>query len=664
MNEGSFHEALAWVAAHPAWTGLFVFVVAFLESLAVVGVLVPGAIMMVAFGAAITLDYMAFWPTVAWAVAGAIAGDLLSFWLGYRFKDGLTRCWPLSRHPELLQRGIVFFEKHGGKSVVLGRFVGPLRAIIPTVAGMLRMPLRRFLLANVLSALAWAPLYLAPGIILGVSLELASEVAGRLAVVFLGTLLALYLLIVLLRFVYRHTLPHLDALMSRLLNWSNRHPRLGHLSAAVIDPRHPETRSLSLLALLLVAATLAFVLLMHQLWGEPSPGSLSHLLASQLSGLHNPVADTVAGFFARLADPLVVTLFVTGLCGWFAAHRRWKAVGHLLASLLLPVLTLVLLKSLFALSMRGPAGTETFPISSLGLAVSVYGFTAIVLGGELAPRWRLSLYSATLLLVASMVFARLYLGLDWLAYSLSAILMSTVWFALLGIGYRRHTPDVRHRPTHVPAAAFFLFLAVLAAQAFFPEPAPAPSAVTTEEMASADWRAGAWRRLPRWRDDLRHAGNHPFNLQWAGSADDIIGMLEQAGWQRAPATDPRRLLQWFNPDAAADALPVLPQVHAGRYEDLRLVRPPNGDADHLDVIRLWRSRFVIAREARRLPLWFGTVSTLERGRVAGLNLLRTAPDFATPLARLRAALAHPGRNIRLFPATSDLLLVLPVKDTP
>jgi len=73
---------------------------------------------------------------------------------------------------------------------LFGRFVGPVRPVIPAVAGMMQMPAGRFLAVNVASALVWAPAYLLPGIAFGASLELAAEVAGRLAVLVLGILVA------------------------------------------------------------------------------------------------------------------------------------------------------------------------------------------------------------------------------------------------------------------------------------------------------------------------------------------------------------------------------------------------------------------------------------------------------------------------------------------
>jgi undecaprenyl-diphosphatase len=71
--------------------------------------------------------------------------------------------WPFTRSPELLPNGIRFFARHGGKSVFIGRFFGPVRAVIPLAAGVMRMRRDRFWFANVTSALVWAPMLLFAG---------------------------------------------------------------------------------------------------------------------------------------------------------------------------------------------------------------------------------------------------------------------------------------------------------------------------------------------------------------------------------------------------------------------------------------------------------------------------------------------------------------------
>ncbi len=162
-----FDQLLAWIHANPDWAGVVVFSVALVESLAVVGVVVPGVIILLGAGALIGAGVLEFWSIMLWATAGAVVGDGLSYWLGHHF-EYLTERWRWFRlHPDHLQRGIDFFAKYGDISIALGRFFGPIRAVVPLVAGLLRMPPKRFFIANVLSAFVWAPAYLAPGILLG-----------------------------------------------------------------------------------------------------------------------------------------------------------------------------------------------------------------------------------------------------------------------------------------------------------------------------------------------------------------------------------------------------------------------------------------------------------------------------------------------------------------
>jgi membrane protein DedA with SNARE-associated domain len=96
-------------------------------------------------------------------VIGAVVGDWLAYDLAARFKLAIVRIWPLSRHPELVSRGSTFFERWGVVAVFLGRFLGPLRAMVPIAAGVCGMSWVRFQIANATSALVWATGILAPG---------------------------------------------------------------------------------------------------------------------------------------------------------------------------------------------------------------------------------------------------------------------------------------------------------------------------------------------------------------------------------------------------------------------------------------------------------------------------------------------------------------------
>ena len=154
---------LDFISAHSGWAVAIMFVTAFGESFAFVSLLFPGTSLLIAAGALVAAGSLPYFPIMAGAIIGAVLGDTVSFWIGHRFGGGIARIWPFTRSPELLPSGIRFFAKHGGKSVFIGRFFGPVRAVIPLVAGIMRMPRGRFWFANVTSAMVWAPMLLFAG---------------------------------------------------------------------------------------------------------------------------------------------------------------------------------------------------------------------------------------------------------------------------------------------------------------------------------------------------------------------------------------------------------------------------------------------------------------------------------------------------------------------
>jgi undecaprenyl-diphosphatase len=158
---------LAFISAHSGWAGVVMFVTAFGESFAFLSLLFPGTALLIAAGTLVAAGSLSYWPILAGAILGAVLGDSVSFWIGGRLGDAVTRVWPFSRNPELLRTGVQFFERHGGASVFIGRFFGPVRAVIPLVAGIMRMPTRRFWVANIASALVWAPMLLFAGDVIG-----------------------------------------------------------------------------------------------------------------------------------------------------------------------------------------------------------------------------------------------------------------------------------------------------------------------------------------------------------------------------------------------------------------------------------------------------------------------------------------------------------------
>jgi membrane protein DedA with SNARE-associated domain len=155
-----FIEAItSLMREHEHWAAPIAFLVAFGESLCFASIIWPGWAILVGFSGALAASGVApgvLLPMVLAAGLGGALGYAVSYWIGAYFKDSIPKIWPFKNDPSLIPRGETFFNTYGAWSVFLGHFVGPVRAIIPVVAGMFRMPQIPFQIANTTSAFIWA----------------------------------------------------------------------------------------------------------------------------------------------------------------------------------------------------------------------------------------------------------------------------------------------------------------------------------------------------------------------------------------------------------------------------------------------------------------------------------------------------------------------------
>ena len=186
MDNAYFDAIHLWLQHNTDWTGPAIAMVACLESLVVVGIFLPGVAMLFALAAIAGAASISIYPILLWAFLGAVVGDGISYLFGYYYRERVRCWWPFNHHPKWLASGEDFFRKHGILSVVTGRFIGPVRPIIPAVAGMMGMVPGYFFTVNVLSALVWSPVYLLPGYLTGAALQWHDQVPDQLLAVLLA----------------------------------------------------------------------------------------------------------------------------------------------------------------------------------------------------------------------------------------------------------------------------------------------------------------------------------------------------------------------------------------------------------------------------------------------------------------------------------------------
>lgn len=409
----------AWLAANPHWLGLAVFLLAFTECLAVVGLLVPGTVLLFAV-AVLAGSHLPLGSTLLLALAGGLLGDLCSYGLGRRFHQGIRDLPVLREHPEWLEAAERHFARHGGVSLLVGRYIGPLRPLLPMVAGMLDMPLGRFFTISLLASAGWAVAYLLPGWATGAALRLplpegfwrdAALVAAGLGLLLLPTILG--------------------TLRERRLTTP-------------------------------LAALLGSALLLALLLGWRQLQALDQGLLTLVQGQRHPVLDQAMVIVTRLGD--LPTQLAAGLLlvGLLALARRWRAALFAGLALLGTALSNGLLKALIGRArpevLLDPLSSYSLPSGHSSAAFAFFMVLGLLAGRGEAGRWRLTWLLLAGLPAVLIALSRLYLGVHWPTDLLAGGLLAASWCAASLALIQRRSP----LPALPPRVWWLLLPALLA----------------------------------------------------------------------------------------------------------------------------------------------------------------------------------------------------------
>ena len=395
MDLSYFDAISVWLEQNNDWLGLVICLVAMLESLVAVGLLIPGVAMLFALGAIAGTGALDIYATLSWAIAGAIVGDGVSFWLGYKYHNKLRNLWPFKQYPHWLEKGESFFHTYGVLSVVIGRFVGPVRPLIPVVAGMMDMRPLTFYGVNVLSALGWAPVYLLPGFFTGAALSTEGLFPEQLFYL-LGSIVILATLLPALFFWYQQRFAYTYWLCAALC-------LLGFLSLLSLYLLNAETELNN----------------WAMDWFEP------------LKALDWWVPLMSRWTWLGAVPVLGVLLAVVMI--W--SYRQGTLKGFI--PLIWTVPAMVGSVWLFKWLVDNPRPTTmpdqdpfSFPSGHTTLAAFFICWMAAQLGSRLSIRKRAGLQMMALLLVSLVALSRLSLGVHWLGDVLAGVCLGLFWMLL------------------------------------------------------------------------------------------------------------------------------------------------------------------------------------------------------------------------------------------
>ena len=636
----------ALIATHPHWAGVLVFFVAASEAVVLVGMIIPGTPILLAVGGVIGLGHLPLMPILLWAAAGAIAGDGFSYWLGHTYREGLRQRWPFSRYPELIDRGERFFRRHGGKSVILGRFIPVLKPVVPAVAGIVGMPPLRFYVANALSAVIWSPAHILPGVLVGASLGLLHGVSPRLFVAAIAILVA----VVLIVWSARIAVVGIGPVLGRAHRWAFEracaHPgTLAHRLLAPFDPDHPGTPALVATLVILVAALLGFIWVFEDVLTGESLVQADRAISHFVTGLRNPWTDPAMIVVTSLGDSVVTASIALTILAWLAVHRAWRLVVVVISALILTGISVPLLKVLVHVprpeAMYSGIDTYSFPSGHTAMAATLYALAAWLIAGGLGVRARGGVYAASLAWVLCIAVSRIYLGAHWPSDVMAGFFLGTAIVAMAAGLYRNPARDGIRASWLAIVLVLTLAVAGLvhverSYQAQLARYVPREAFTVIGEF---DWWGGRWRDLPARRIDLAGESEEPLVLQWLGSPRALEARLLAVGWTRPPAWTLANAAGFLKPGTALAALPVLPTLQDGREPVLVLVKP--GDTPNLRwVLRAWRTDVEITGDGIVVRPLLVASFMQERETHPGrmLSVVRAAAQQAPPPASFFTAL--------------------------
>ena len=598
----------AWLQANPKSALFITMLISFTESLAIIGSIVPGSLTMTAVGMLAGSGVMRIDLTLLAAIVGAVAGDGASYALGYIYHEQLVKMWPFSKYPSLIFYGKEFFMKHGGKSVVIGRFIGPLRSIIPVIAGIMNMPKLLFFIANAISAVGWSILYVMPGYLVGAaSNQLSSEGAQRLFILIIVSLIIIWVASKIIHYTIRKLTHWYDENIDNICQWLSKHKKLKLLFR---DTKSIDGFTISLIlggTACLILTIIISLFVLQNTWIN----NLNSAVSFFFQGIRTHYIDVVLIIINLITSPLpILCVFCIVLIASLFA-RDFRLTRFLLSLGGTAILAVYVISSVIDV----PNATDlyqlyvdaTFPVISLTWATALFSFGIYYLIRFYQRNVILYLFRIVLIVILCLSgVASIYLGDNWL----SSVIAS--YFIGLCIGIFHWVLYQRKKIyQHQLKVTISLCILALSSITWIEYKVHGTNLHKTHEVELVQKHINKkqwWKQgnpvLPVYTTNRMGQEIGIFNVQYLGSLKDLETGLSSLGWTKKLSSMFYSLMIRIDGKHSDMKLPIMEQLYLNKRPELIMIysAPKQG---YFYILRLWRSNYKVRK--MHDPLWIGNL---------------------------------------------------------
>jgi undecaprenyl-diphosphatase len=550
---------------------LLIFFISLLETLLVVGVFIPGLLFFLAAGFFAAQGYMDLYLLIIVAAVGAFSGDFASFTVGKKYGNNFFKEGHFLYGSQYLTRAENFFQKYGRRGIVFSRFITPLRAFVPFIAGTAGVGTKEFILWDIAGGSLWAVLHIGAGYLMGLGYSefvyWSDKTSFSLLVISVLAFVNIYLL---------HFLAHRKEAIVRFIRsifisieqglkeneyikkFNFKYPRLATFIRNRMSPHYYFGLHLTVGFLVITALLYFFAKVVGGIYGPGEILKTDSRIIKIVDIFYNTATTKAMIFLTNLGRwEVIVTISFVLLVG-FLIKRRWYAAIALVSSTMIGELFVFFLKNI--IKRQRPDEINhlvyqsgySFPSGHATLAVIFYGLLAYFLIKKI-KHWesKVGVFLLSVFLIFFIGLSRVYLGVHYPSDVLAGFLLGFAWLATVipALEIRnRFFPEVLsihedQKPLVGKKTFIFtmIFLAVLELgfiyklyqiTPVFEKAAP----VYIEKVSLDEVVPGVdkvFANYPRRAEGLFGKPMSPFAFLIIGREDKLVSAFEKAGWNVA-----------------------------------------------------------------------------------------------------------------------------------